>query len=226
MQAFGHLCFGDMKLSQESSEKGIQVALDPAYGLFPKGTLFIAYFIEGRFSEAENVLQYTLDSSKKNGFGQFSAVCELFLAPIFIAKGHMRQGMKLIEKARKTLAKNQRRGWYATSEYILGEVNSQIATGPKPSFLRMAKNIGFLLKYVPYAGKKAEEHFNKSIELFKEIGAKSSLGQVYLSLGMLYRATKRMDQARQCILNSIDIFQECEAEGWLKQANEALESIT
>ena len=51
------------------------------------------------------------------------------------------------------------------------------------------------------------------------------LGQVYLSQGLLYKATKRTDQARQCILEAINLFQECEAEGWLKQANEALDSL-
>ena len=137
----------------------------------------------------------------------------------------MQQGTELLEKARKTLIRNQRRVQYAISEYILGEVNSQIATGPKPSLSIMAKNIGFLVKNVPFATKKAEEHFNKAIELFKEIGAKGYLGQVYLSLGLLYKASKRTDQARQCILEAIDIFQECEAGGWLKQANEALDSL-
>jgi tetratricopeptide (TPR) repeat protein len=108
---------------------------------------------------------------------------------------------------------------------ILGEVNSQIASGPKSSLLIMAKNIGFLVKTVPFATKKAEKHFNKAIELFKEIGAKGLLGPVYLSLGLLYKASKRTDQARQCILEAINIFQECEAEVYLKQANEALDSL-
>jgi tetratricopeptide (TPR) repeat protein len=134
-------------------------------------------------------------------------------------------GTKLLEKAQKTLIRNQRRVFYALSEYILGEVNSQIATGPKPSLAIMAKNIGFLVKTVPFATKKAEEHFNKAIELFKEIGMKGYLGQAYLSLGLLYKSTKRTDQARQCILKAINIFQECEAEVYLKQANEALESL-
>jgi hypothetical protein len=49
---------------------------------------------------------------------------------------------------------------------------------------------------------------------------KGFLGQVYLSLGLLYKATKRSDQARQYILKAVDIFEKCEAEGWLKQANE------
>ena len=137
----------------------------------------------------------------------------------------MQQGAKLMQNARKTLISNQRKVFYALSEYILGEVNSQIATGPKPSLSTMAKNIGFLVKNVPFATQKAEEHFNKAIGLFKEIGMKGYLGVAYLGLGLLYKATKRTDKARQCILEAINIFQECEAEAYLKQANEALDSL-
>ena len=54
---------------------------------------------------------------------------------------------------------------------------------------------------------------------------KEFLGQVYLSQGLLYKASKRTDQARQCILVAIDIFKECEAEAYLKQATEALDSL-
>jgi tetratricopeptide (TPR) repeat protein len=137
----------------------------------------------------------------------------------------MKQGTKLLENAQKAMIKNQRRVHYAISKYILGEVNSQIATGPKPSVSIIAKNIVFLIKNVPFAAQKAEKHFNEAIELFKEIGMKGFLGQVYLSLGQLYKATKRNDQARQCILEAINLFQECEAGTYLKQANEALESL-
>jgi len=89
----------------------------------------------------------------------------------------------------------------------------------------MAKNIGFLVKNMPFATQKAEEHFNKAMGLFKEIGMKGYLGVAYLGLGLLYKATKRTDKARQCILEAINIFQECEAEAYLKQANEALDSL-
>jgi hypothetical protein len=78
---------------------------------------------------------------------------------------------------------------------------------------------------VPFASKKSEEHFNKAIELFQEIGAKGYLGQVYLSQGLLYIASKKTDQARQSILEATNLFQECEAEGWLKQGYEALDSL-
>ena len=44
MKAFGHEVFGDTKLSQTSSKKAMEVALDPAYAEFPKVTLGLDYF--------------------------------------------------------------------------------------------------------------------------------------------------------------------------------------
>ena len=225
MKAFGHLAVGDMKSAQKSSEKAIEVALDPFYAQFPKLALGPAYFLGGRLPEAENVLQSSINFCEKRGLGNISVICQYFLAPILIAKGRMQQGTELLQTAQKSLIRNQRRVNHALSEYILGEVNSQIATGPKPSLSIMAKNIGYLVKNVPFATQKAEKHFNKAIELCKENGMKGFLGVAYLSLGRLYKASKRADQSRQCILVAIDIFKECEAEAYLKQANEALDSL-
>ena len=225
MKTFCHWAAGDMKLAQKSSEKAIEVALDPFYSQFPKFTLGVAYFLGGQLQEAENALQSCINFGEKHSVGEISVVGQFYLAPILIAKGHMQQGTELLEIAQKTLIRNQRRVQYAMSEYILGEVNSQIAASPKPSLSIMAKNISFLAKTVPFATKKAEQHFKKAIKIFSELGAKGQLGMVYLSLGLLHKSTKKTDQAKQCILEAIDLFKECEADGWLKQANEALDSL-
>jgi tetratricopeptide (TPR) repeat protein len=225
MEGFGHQIAGDMKSAQKSSEQAIEIALDPAYAQFPRLTLGMAYFFGGQLQQAENILQSCLNFCEKNGLGQLSVISQTFLAPILIAKGDMKRGTELLEKAQKNFIRNQRKVWYALSENILGEVNSQIATGPKPSLSIMAKNFSFLVKNFPSAGKKAEEHFNKAIELFQEIGVKGFLGQSYLSLGQLYKASNRTDQARQCILKAIKVFQECESEINIRQANETLDSI-
>ena len=71
MKAFGHLAAGDMKSSQKSSEKAIEVALDPFYAQFPKITLGMAYFFGGQLQEAENVLQSSLNFCEKHGMGKF-----------------------------------------------------------------------------------------------------------------------------------------------------------
>jgi tetratricopeptide (TPR) repeat protein len=121
---------------------------------------------------------------------------------------------------------NQRRNLYAFCEYVLAKVYSQIAEGAGPISLSiMAQNIGFLIKNVPFASKKAEKHFSRAIELAKEIGAKGTMGMAYLDLGLLHKTKKRTEQARRCISEAIQLFEQCEAEFYLKQANEALASL-
>jgi hypothetical protein len=87
------------------------------------------------------------------------------------------------------------------------------------------KNIGFLLRYAPIAAKKADQHLNNAIGIAKEIGAKGILGQATLDLGLLCKAKKQTDLARKNITGAIEIFEQCEAEVFLKQAKEALASL-
>jgi sugar phosphate isomerase/epimerase len=94
-----------------------------------------------------------------------------------------------------------------------------------PSFSILARNIGFMVKNVPAAGKRAEEHFKRTIEIAKEVGAKSWVAVSYRDLGLLHKTKKRTDQAKECISKAIQIFEELEAEVYLKQAKEALATI-
>ena len=147
------------------------------------------------------------------------------LGLVFMAKGQMSQGLSMVEQTLRTTIETHRKCWYCIYEHSLGQVYLQIVNKSAPVTLStMAKNIGFILKNVPSAGTKAEEHFKKAIQVSKEIGAKRILGQAYLDLGLLHKAKGRTEQARKCITDSIQIFEQCEAEARLKQAEEALAS--
>jgi len=124
----------------------------------------------------------------------------------------------------RSSTKNQRRTPLAISEYVLGMIYSQIAAGPMPKLSILAKNVGFLVKNVPFASKKAEEHYQKAIELTEEIGAHGCRGISYLELGRLHQAKKKTDKARQYIARAIEILEECKAEQFLQKAKEALTS--
>ncbi len=89
----------------------------------------------------------------------------------------------------------------------------------------MTKNIGFLARNVPVAAKKAEEHLNKATEISKEIGAKWFLGLAYLQLGLFHKARKRNNPARESLSEAVRIFEECDVNAYLKQAEEALASL-
>jgi tetratricopeptide (TPR) repeat protein len=116
---------------------------------------------------------------------------------------------------------------YVSTEYILGKVYLQIAERGEEriGLSTAARNIGFLIREVPFASKKAEDHFNESIRVAKEVGIKSILGQAYLNLGLLHKVKGRTDKARECISNAVQVFEQCEADYYRKQASEALASL-
>jgi len=47
----------------------------------------------------------------------------------------------------------------------------------------------------------------------------------YLDLGLLHKAKGEKDKAREYITTAIQLFEQCEAEVFLQQAKEALESL-
>ena len=81
------------------------------------------------------------------------------------------------------------------------------------------------MKNVPFASRKAEGHYKKVIEVAEEMGAKIVMGSAYLDLGLLHKAKKRKEQANKCLSEAVKLFEQCEADVYLKQANEALESL-
>jgi tetratricopeptide (TPR) repeat protein len=225
MNAWGHIARGDMVSARKESEKAISAALDPFYSLFPLGTLGMSYFFDGRFQEAEDLCVSGMDICDKRGVGLGSISCQMYLSITLIAKGNIKQGFRKLEETQEVLLKNHLKVSYAQSELILGTVYTNFVTSPSPGLATMAKNIGFILKNAPFAEKKAEQHFNKAIELFKELGAKGCLGQSFLGLGQLYKAKKRNEQARNCFLEAVHLLQECDAYVYLKQAEEELASV-
>ena len=225
MNAMGHLAQGDMALSQRESQKAVEVSLDPFYSQFAKPGLGMSYFFGGQLQEAEEPFESLIDFCEKRGLGVLSVYADVFLSTILIAKGNVDQGFKKLEGSQEVLRKNHMEVFYAVSEFVLGEVYTQFVTGPSPGLATLAKNIVSIVKIAPFAYKRAEEHFNKAIILFREIGAKNMLGQALLELGRLHKAKKRNELARECFSEAVDLFQECDAPIYLKQTQEELASV-
>ena len=217
---------GNFQASIDAFSKGIQTAADPFYSQFPRFLLGSAYVKNGQYQEAEEALQEVASYSRDFGCELLGTPTHALLGLVYTAKGQMAQGLKMIEEALCACHENQRIPWYATIEQALGQVYLQIVDKSAPvSLTTMAKNVGFILKNVPSARKKGEEHFNRAIEIAKEIGAKGTLGESYLDLGRLYRAKGSSAQARDCFIAATEVFEECQSEMFLKQANEALASL-
>ena len=229
----GHICMGlsclnagNFSSAIESFQRGIETSADPFYIQWPKMFLGITYAQNNQFEEAEKALLETSSYAAEFGCESIGSAVNAFLGVLQIVNGHFSKGLKVLQEARQLCLNNERQSIYTISEYLLGKVYFQIVAGEeKISLLTMAKNIGFVVKNVPFAAKNAEDHFNKAIAVAKNIGARGVEGQALLDLGRLHKVKGRKEKARECFTKSIKIFEECEADVFLKQANEELGSL-
>jgi tetratricopeptide (TPR) repeat protein len=226
IMGLGYMTGGDFHLAIDCLESGVRISKDPIYSQLSRMYLGPNYLYANQLDKAEATFEEMLTYSEKFGAGVIGTFARIFMGVLLIAKGRMSQGLKLLEEGQRDCLENQRRTLYAASEYLLGKVYFQIVEGSGPiSLSTMAKNIGFLIQNVPFASKKAEEHFNRAIEVAKGIGAKRWTAQAYLDLGLLYRTKGKTEQAKKCLSEAIQIFEETGTERFLKQAKEALASL-
>jgi len=222
----GHGATGDIPSAIKSLKRAIQISADPYYFHFPGANLGINYLLGGQFQEAEDALNEVLTFSRTFGLEAFGSIAYTCLGVVSIVKGHMSHGLKMLEESICSSKENESKYLYSLCEILLGMVYLQIVQGEgERSLSTMFKNIGFLVKNVPFAAKKAEDHFSKAIETAKEIGAKGFQGLACLNLGLLHKAKKRTEQARKCMTEAVQLYEQCEAETGLKQAKEALASL-
>ena len=224
--AFSHLAAGSFSSAIDCFQRGIQISADPLHSMLLKLFLGYGYVLNDQFQEAEDTLQEVLTFSQNFGVDLIEISVHGILGLVLIVKGHLSRGLKMMEYAQRAFLENESKGLYVISEYMLGKVYLHIVQKETPISLSIvAKNIGFLVKNVPFASKKAEKHFKKAIEVAEAIGAKGWLGVAYLDLGLLHKAKRKKDKARECISTAIQYFEQCEAEIYLRQAKDALASM-
>jgi tetratricopeptide (TPR) repeat protein len=223
----GFQAAGDHDRAIECFKKAIQVSLEPFFQYSAKGPLGLSYVSTGRFHEAESVSEDVIKFTEEFGYEFMGSGAQALMGIVMITKGDVAGGINIVGNIMQQFLENGGRWRYALINHMLGRVYSQIAQGGGggKSFSFLLKNIGFLIKTVPFASRKAEGYFHTAIETAKEIGAKSVLGQAYLDLGKLHKAKGRPADARTCISQAVQSFEECEADVYLKQAREALASL-
>ena len=222
----GHMTSGDLVSASECFQKAIKIAADPVYSIYAKTFLGPTQLLLGRIEDAEKTLREPVAFWREFGYGSCGSFAYAFEGVVSIMQGRMDRGLKKIEEAITFSKIKGRKSVHASLEYTMGFVYLKIVQGEGPkSLYLLAKNIAFIIKNVPMAAKKSERHFNKAIEIAKEIGAKGVMGPAYLDLGRLHKAKNRIEKSKECIFKALQIFEECRAEGYLKQAKKELESL-
>ncbi|HYA15440.1 MAG TPA: hypothetical protein VEF33_13980, partial [Syntrophales bacterium] len=221
---YGHIAAGDYPAAIECAKEAMrEVPLEPLSSLSIKVLLGLSYVANDQYQEADDVLQEVMKFNERYGYEKIGTVAQGFYSVVMIVKGNLRKGIALMDDVRKGLLANDSKYRIIHSYYLLGRVYLKIIQGGgKKNLSFIGKNIGFLIKNFPFAALRAEEYFQKAIEVAKEIGAKGMLGQAYLDLGQLYKIKKKTNQAKKYITDAAQLFEQCEADVFLKQAKDAL----
>jgi class 3 adenylate cyclase/tetratricopeptide (TPR) repeat protein len=221
-----HFYKGDVGSAVEYGQKSVGVARDPFYVLSCETFLGGFYLLAGRITEAERVLRQVIEFDEKfNVFGAAGSAY-LYLAVLNIIKGQIGEGVKAIKKLRDRCSADGNTWLYLMAEQFLGEAYLKMVEGGSPKSLSLlTRNTPFLLSNLPFAYGKSQEHLKEAIRVSTTIGAKLTQGRAYLDLGLLYGAKKRNEKAGECLSEAVRLLGECDADEFLRQAKEALESL-
>ena len=219
----GHYMGGNMLLAIETLKRGILVSPDPLLSCSTKFLLGGAYYWAGNVEESEKYFVEVHKYCEEHGAGGMGAFSRTALSVLYIIHGELTRGVKMGEELIGWFEKNENRYRLANHLYQSGSVYLKMAQREGSANLSfLVKNLGFILRNSLVAGRKAEEYFKKSVEVARQIGAIGILGQASLGLGLLYKTKGKTDEAKKHFSEAIEAFEKCGADGYLKQAREAL----
>ena len=90
----------------------------------------------------------------------------------------------------------------------------------------IVKNLGFILKEVPFARRRAYFYLNRIIQVGKEVGVRGFVqGRALLNLGILHQLKGKKCQARECLAEAQQIFAQCNSEACSQQVRVALAAL-
>ena len=222
----GHAAIGDHLSAIDYYRSAIQISPDPMFAMQGKTALGMSYVAANDMKNAQNTFDELMELNRELGIETLGSIAKGFHGIILITQGNLSQGISITEDVIKEWLEKESRYRYALMNDTLGKVYlKMVQSGGQKNLPFIVKNIGFLLKTMPFAAQKAEEHFQKAIETATEIGARCVLAQTYLDMGQLRLMKGRTDEARKNITDAIKLFEECEADVYLKQAKEALAAL-
>ena len=217
---------GDYLSIIEYAKKSLQYEVEPFTYYGAKVVLAGGYALNGQYEEAQIIFDEMLKPLEDSGYLYMATRMRMVYSLLTVMKGNLSQGIRMFEDLISQLKSLEVWAQYCTVNYMLGKIYLQMIQGEgEKSFSLLVKNIGFLIKTLPFVKQKAEAHLQEAIRVAKEIGDKGTLGQAYLDMGELRKIKGSNDEARKYITFAISLFEECENDFLLKQAREALSAL-
>ena len=170
--SYGHYSAGDFAKAVEWSKKAVELSNDPIFSVWPKLVLANFFIQSEKYQEADEILREIIPFCQYLGMDYIVVWAQSLHGVVLMARGQYSRGMKMITEAVRVLTENGRFVSLYFLEFALAEIYFQMATRRRRlGFWTICKNLGFILKEVPFARRKAETYLRKIIQVGQEIGA-------------------------------------------------------
>jgi class 3 adenylate cyclase/tetratricopeptide (TPR) repeat protein len=170
--SYGHYSAGDFAKAVEWSQKAVELSNDPIFSVWPKLVLANFFIQTGKFQEADEILREIIPFCQHLGMYYIVDWAQSLYGAALMAGGQYSRGMKMITEAARAFTEDGRFVSLYFLEFALAEIYLLMASQrPRLGFWTIIKNLGFILKEVPFARHKAETYLRRIIQVGQEIGA-------------------------------------------------------
>ncbi len=222
----GYYHSGDFNNSYKYFKKAFEIATDPFFLNCAKAYLSLALLELEKIKDCEKMLNEVLEFCVQSPNEYVTDLTNPGLGLVMITDGEMARGMKIIEKTLRETSERGKTTENMICELIMGRVYLEFAYGKSQlSFMKILKNLKFILKTKPKAAQKAEYHLMNTLRIAKQIGSNGYIAKSNLYLGQLYKALSKKELAQKHFENAILKFEETNATEFLKQSKQELSSL-
>jgi tetratricopeptide (TPR) repeat protein len=170
--SYGHYSAGDFVKAVEWSQKAVELSNDPIFSVWPKLVLANFFIQSEQYQEADEILREIIPFCQNLGMDYIVLWAQALYGAVLMAEGQFSRGMKMMAEGNRVFTESGRFVSLYFLEFALAEVYFQMATHRRRlGFWTICKNLGFILKEVPFARRKAETYLRKIIQVGQEIGA-------------------------------------------------------
>ena len=213
---------GNLATAAASYDQAAGVAVDPFYEGIPTVLSTVTNAAAGNFDRARE----TLPAAEKcvgDGAELFLPYVKVAQGLLAFADGRFSRGLRDFSESMEVYRANG--GVHPIYIHGLGKCYLMLLVGDKPPLGVMLKNIGFLLKTLPVAAKRAERYLTEALAVAESVGCDTIAGQAHLDLGVLFKVRKKRERSIQHLKKAEEIFQRTQATGFLAQTREALAEL-
>lgn len=182
----------------QNAEEALLISPTPIESLSARGAIGAAKALQGQSDEGYKLIKSVRDEA--NDMGVFTVLLgvEIPFGAAIALKGDISKGVDWIEKQISKYQIMENDGMPIVGHIVLGEIYLGMLTREQKLPIRvMLRNIGFLLRSLPFAAKKAREHFVAAEDLARSNHAPGFLARSLINLTHLDIQTKRYESARR-----------------------------